>query len=174
VTRARRRWTTAYLGRQDIATTLGRLHGILDAVWAGHLGYSSLDPDELAEVFVGLLVLMNERHIGVVIDEDGHDQGAAFMYPDYAAEVRALAGDASRWGAFVGGKLPSRLVLHTVAVTPRARRTGAAALLVDFGFASAIDDGHDEIVIALVSQEFSTFLKFLEPTREYALYGRPV
>src|SRR5439155_22233201 len=75
---------------RDPAGVLARIHPLLDAAWAGHVGYAPIDADELAETFGGLLAIMDERCAGLVRRADGPDLGFAFMYPDYVREVRAL------------------------------------------------------------------------------------
>jgi GNAT superfamily N-acetyltransferase len=158
--------------RGDARGVLARIHPLLDRAWAGHTGYSSLDPDELAETFGGLLTLMDGHCAGVARHASGHDDGFAFMYPDYVAEVRALAGDATRWGSWLGGAIPPRLVLHTVAVVPEARRTGAPFTLMEYGLRYFLSGGFRELVVALVTEEFRLFERVTEATREYALFGR--
>lgn len=154
------------------ADAIARLHPLLDAVWAGHVGYASLDRAEFVEVFGGALALMSKRHVGVLVDA-GKDVGTAFMYPDWIDEARALQGDASGWARWVTSKpLPKRIVLHTVAFRPEARRTGGPFLMLDQGLKHTLEDGYEEIVIALVTDEWRLFARALEPTRTYALFGR--
>jgi hypothetical protein len=158
----------------DVAGTLARLHPILDGVWAGHTGYAPFDLEELGELFTGLLALMTPRHISVLVDSrTRRDVGLAYHYPDYAAEVRALGGDAAGWGAWLAeGRRPRGVVLHTIAVLPEVRRTGAAYLLVNRNVPNVLEDGFEAPVVALVDEDFKLFGKAAPPTREYALYGR--
>jgi len=159
------------------AVAPARIFPLLDSAWAGHVGYGSLELDEFAEVFSGLLALVTSRQVGTVKDErTGRDLGLAFMYPDFADEVRALAGDASGWGSWMGkGPLPRRLILHTTALLPEARRSIASSVLVEEGLTNAIEDGFTEFVFALVTEEENwhrLFERIVAPTREYALYER--
>jgi hypothetical protein len=151
-----------------------RIHALLDSVWKGHVGYASLDREEFVEVFAGVLALMSKRTLGTVADASGHDLGCAFMYPDWVGEVRALAGDASGWGRWLGGARPAprRMVLHTVAFAEKARRSGAPFMILDLGLQHLLEDGYDELVVALVTEDWKLFARSLEPTRTYALYGR--
>lgn len=170
------RYRTELLDPRDMPRALARLHPLLDGVWAGHVGYASLDLAEFAEVFAGLLALITERHIGFLVETaSGRDVGCAFMYPDWVDEVRALAGDAAGWGAWLGaGRRPARLVLHTTAVLPEARRTGGPYMLIERGIRHTLEDGFEELVVGLVDADWRLFRKVAEPTREYALYGRGI
>jgi hypothetical protein len=157
----------------DLVTSLGRLHTLLDDVWQGHTGYASLSLEEVIEGYAGLLALMGKGQLVAMKDPAGVDVGFAFAYPDDIAQVRAIEGDAARWASWCGtGRVqPERIVLHTVAVTPRARRTGVAQLAQAMVMETAIADGYQQAVIALVDQDFRWYRKRLEPTRTYALYG---
>ncbi|MGO8992258.1 MAG: hypothetical protein ACLQVI_02945 [Polyangiaceae bacterium] len=150
---------------------LVRLHRLLDRVWKGHVGYAPIDLDELAEVIGGALVLMTDRHFGIVHDGRGTDLGCSFMFPDYVAEVRALHGDASRWGSWLAQATPKTLVMHTHAVVEEARRTNAVSLGLARGVKHFEEDGYERLVVALVTEEWQFFGRHASPTREYALYG---
>ncbi len=155
------------------AEAIPRIHALLDAVWAGHLGYAPLSRDEFTAAFQGPLALMTRRWLGVVTDASGRDLGTAFMFPDWIDEVRALGGDAMGFGRWLGTKpVPKRMVLHTVAFRPEARRSGAPFLIVHEGLGHLLEDGVEEIVIALVTEEWKLFSRALVPARTYALYGR--
>ncbi|MBI4576968.1 MAG: hypothetical protein HY722_11965 [Planctomycetes bacterium] len=151
---------------------IARLHRILDRVWAGHVGYVPLEADEFAEVFAGVLALMTERNIGVVVDAEGRDLGCGFTYPDRAAEARALDGDAAGWAAVAAGPRPRRVVYHTVAFLPEARRTQAPFLLMERGLRYMVEDGYEEFLVALVTEELGLFHRVAQPTRDYVLYER--
>lgn len=157
------------------AAALPRIHALLDAVWAGHVGYASLSHEEFVEAFAGALALMSNRTLGTVADSKGEDLGCAFMYPDWVDEVRSLRGDASGWGRWLGGAkpVPRRMIMHTVAFKPGARRSGAPFVILDIGLQHMLEDGFEELVIALVTEEWKLFARALEPTRSYALFGRP-
>jgi hypothetical protein len=151
-----------------------RIHTLLDEVWAGHVGYASLDREEFVEVFSGALSLMSKRTLGAAVDPAGRDLGCAFMFPDWVDEVRSLQGDARGWGRWLGGVRPQprRMVLHTVAFKPDARRTGAPFLILDQGLRHLIEDGYEELVVALVTADWKLFSRALTPTRTYALFHR--
>ncbi|MCO5165365.1 MAG: GNAT family N-acetyltransferase [Planctomycetes bacterium] len=168
--------TLVALDAGDPAATLARLHPLLDRAWAGHPGYAPLDPEELAEGFAGLLAVMPARHVGVIVDGVGRDVGFGFMVPDWIDEVRALDGDAAGWGRWIaaGRPLPPRLVLHTFAFVPEARGTGAAGALLRHAAEQAQADGYREAIVALVTEELRALRRLGEPTREYALYSRPL
>jgi len=154
--RARRRFRVEHGAPGDAARTLARLHPLLDVVWAGHAGYAHLELDELDEVFRPLLGIMTERHLAFLVDErTGRDAGLAFTFPD-------LAGGADRSG----------VVLHTVAVAPDVRTTGAVHLLMKRMIETACAHGHTHGVVALVDQDFRFFDRVVPPTREHALFGR--
>ncbi len=153
---------------------LVRLHALLDRVWQGHVGYAPIEIDELAEVIGGALVLMTDRHFGIVHDGNGKDLGCSFMFPDYVDAVRALEGDASRWGSWLGGPVPKTLVMHTHAIVEEARRTNAVSIGLAQGVKHFAEDGFNRLVVALVTEEWGFFGRQAEPTREYALYGRPL
>jgi GNAT superfamily N-acetyltransferase len=170
---ARARYRLEWGAPSDVARTIARIHPLLDMVWTGHTGYAHIDPDELHEALAGLLALMNERHLGFATDESGRDVGIGWLYPDWVDEVRALAGDASGWGAWLRDRSrPDGAVMHTIAVAPEVRRTGVAQLMMERHIAAACEDGHTRAVIALVDEDFRLFDKILPETREYALYGR--
>jgi GNAT superfamily N-acetyltransferase len=151
-----------------------RLHRILDRVWSGHPGYAHLDLDEFVETYGGIVAVNPPEYLGVVKDEAGADVALGLCYPDFAAEVRALAGDASGWGSWAGGDLPRRLVLHSVAVVPEERGGGAAILIVDHAANRLLADGFEQVIVAMVTETFGLFDKFAQPTRSYALYRRPL
>lgn len=168
--------TEVALDARDPATTLPRLHRLLDRAWAGHPGYAPLDPDELVEGFGGLLAVMPPRHVGVIVDGAGRDVGLGFMFPDWIDEVRALDGDVAGWGRWLaeGRPLPPRLVLHTFAFVPEARGTGAAAALLRHAAAQAEADGYREAIVALVTEDLRALRRLGPATREYALFARPL
>jgi hypothetical protein len=153
---------------------LRRIHGVLDRVWAGHVGFAHIDLDEFVEVFGPALALMRKGEFGVVHDGQGHDLGCSFVFPDYAEEVRALAGDGSRWGSWMAGPRPKRLVMHTHAIVPEARRTNAAAIALDWGVRLFRDEGYESLCVALVTEEWGLFRRIAQPTRAYALYGKAI
>jgi hypothetical protein len=153
---------------RDIPAGLARLHPLLDGFWAGHIGYGGLDLAEFAEVFAGALAIMNQRNLGFYV-EDGRDLGCAFMYPDYAAEARALRGDASGWARWDAA--PARLVMHTLALLPEARLSSAGLALMEHGLTLLEADGYQELCVALVVEGLLG-KQLGTPTREYALYGR--
>lgn len=74
--------------------TLVRVHRLMNACWAGHVGYAPLDFDEFAEVFAGLLAIIGPGNV-IALVREGQDGGFAFIYPDYVDDVRALGGHAS-------------------------------------------------------------------------------
>ena len=170
--RVSRGYRVDYPDPRDVEGTLARIYGLLNRVWEGHLGYVPLSPEEFAGTAAGLLSIMGERDIGVVVDPGGRDVGFAFVYPDYADEVRALAGDAAGWGRWLGGARPRRLVLHTLAFLPEARRGVAPLVLTERGLRNALERGFEELVFALASEELRWFDRVARPTREYRLYGR--
>lgn len=160
------------LAPRDTSSTLLRLHALLDGLWQGHVGYSSLDIEEFSEVFAGVLPLLGPRHVGALV-EDEKDVGCGLVYPDYVAEVRALAGDVSRWASWVADAAPaSRLIMHTLALTPKARGTAGALLLLEQGLRQFLEDGHEQLLMALAVEGLRLFGQGTQPTREYALYGR--
>jgi hypothetical protein len=152
--------------------TLARLHRLLDGLWAGHVGYASISLEEFAEVFGGVLALMSREQIGMLVDARGRDAGCAFMYPDWAAQVRALDGAVDGWGSWVGTAKAQRLVMHTLAVVPGARLSAAPYKLLEQGLEHFVAGGYDDLVIALVTESWRFFDRLGQPTREYALYGR--
>lgn len=155
--------------------TLARLHPLLDGAWTGKLGYAPLDPDELVEGFAGLLAIMPLHHLAVVAEHGGRDVGLGFMLPDWIAQVRALDGDASGWGRWMGrDPLPSQVVMHTFAFVPQARGAGAAQRLLGHAARCALTDGYQSVVLALATEELRSLRKHGEPTREYALFARAV
>jgi hypothetical protein len=149
--------------------TIERIYRLLDGVWAGHTGYASLDLDEFTEVFAGALTLMTPRNISVLV-RNLRDEGLAFTYPDYSAEVRALGGSSAGWGRWLGNGLPRRIVLSTAALLPELRKTSAAMAQMNWALRRSLEDGYDEPVIALAVEGFLG--KIGERTREYTLYWR--
>jgi hypothetical protein len=154
--------------------TLVRVHALLDRVWAGHTGYASLDLDDVKEALAGLLPLVSVRTFGAVVDRDGKDVGLGFMFPDWAREVRALDGDATGWGRWLGGPRPAGLIMHTFAFAPEARGSGAPHKLFEHAARHMLEDGHTSLILALATEELRVLRRYGAPTREYALYGRPL
>ncbi|MFN7976196.1 MAG: hypothetical protein U0166_28335 [Acidobacteriota bacterium] len=150
--RAARRYRIDPLPAHDLGSCVERLHPLLDRVWAGHVGYASIDRDELAEALGPVLSLMSDRTIGLVAEKDGPDVGTAFMLRDPAR--------------------PTTMVLHTLAFVPGARRHGAPFLIVDRGFDLLERDGITDVIVALVADDFPLFGRIAAPTRSYALYGK--
>lgn len=157
----------------DHPAVLQRLHALLDAMWTGHVGYTPLDFAEFAEVFAPALVLMSAGDIHIATDRDtGRDVGCVFSYPDYAADVRALDGDATSWGRWLqSGARPRRLVLHTVGMAPSVRGTGLTSALIRAVFEHCVEE-YDEGVMAIVVDDLAALQKIAPPTRRYALFGR--
>lgn len=149
--------------------TILRVHRLLDRCWTGHLGYSPLDLDEFAEVFAGGLAIMGPGHVSAFVQDEG-DAGFAFVYPDWAHEVRALDGHAAGWGRWLGGPPAKRLVLSTTALAPEARRGSAALAQVAWTVRRGVQDGVDDIVTAPTVEGYCSTLG--DQTREYTLYGR--
>jgi GNAT superfamily N-acetyltransferase len=168
-----RRFEVERIDTSDAPAVLRRLHALLDAMWTGHVGYTSLDFAEFVEVFAPGLSLMTTGDMHIAIDRaSGRDVGCVFSYPDYAAEVRGLAGDASAWAQWLqSGARPRRLVLHTVGMAPDVRRTGLASALVRSVFEHCVE-GYEEGVIAIVVEDLAALQKVGPPTRRYALFGR--
>ncbi|MBI4616357.1 MAG: hypothetical protein HY720_22290 [Planctomycetes bacterium] len=174
VRRAGKRYRVDHPDPGTPGSTLPRMHVLLDRVWAGHVGYSSLDLGEFTEIFGPVLALLDPWHVFILVDgEDGRDVGCAFAYPDYSAEVRQLSGDASGWGSWLGrGERPRRLVMHTVALVPEARGSGAVYLALVEAVERLVQDGYEEAQVALVTEDWRFFETTFAPTREYALYAR--
>ena len=149
--------------------TIVRLHRLLDRCWSGHMGYASIELDEFAEVFAGALAIMGPGHVSVFA-EDGEDVGFAFVYPDYAEEMRALDGHAAGWGGWLGKSRATRIVVSTSALVPEARRSSTAMAQVAWGLQHAIVGGFNDVVVALVVEGWLS--RIGEQTREYALYAR--
>lgn len=157
------------------ARAIERLTPLVNATWAGHTGFPPLGPAEFAEAFGPLLPIVDERHVAIVRDGAGAEVGFGLTYPDRAAEVRALAGDGSGWSRLKPASAPcDRLVLHSAAVLPAARRGPAAFLLVEWGLGRIREVGYRSAVVALVTESWRTFGRALEPVREYALYRRAI
>jgi len=149
--------------------TLARLQRLLDRCWHGHVGYGSIDLDEFAEAFAGALAIMDRGHVSA-FEVDGEDVGFAFIYPDYAEDVRALGGDAEGWGRWLGKSRATRIVVSTSALIPEARRSSAALAQVVWGLQHAVAEDFNDAVVALVVEGWLS--RIGEQTREYALYGR--
>ena len=84
------------------------------------MGYASIDLDEFAEVFGGLLAIMGPGHVSAY-PEDGEDVGFAFVYPDYVEDIRALGRARRRLGR-MAWEVP-RDANRRVDVRPRSRGT---------------------------------------------------
>lgn len=153
---------------------LARFHALLDRVWAGHPGWAPFPLEELAATFGALLPLLPPRHLAVLADERGRDAGIGFMYPDWADEVRALGGDASGWGRWMGRARARRVVAHTVALAPEVRGRSAAAKVIAAALDVALEAGYESLVFPLTTETFRFWDRRLAPTREYALYGREI
>jgi len=168
-----RRYEVERVDVADAATVLRRLHALLDAMWTGHLAYTSLDLAEFAELFAPALSLMTNGDLHIGVDRASRrDVGCAFSYPDYAAEVRALDGEAASWGGWLReGRRPPRLVLHTIGAAPEVRRTGLASALMRAAFEHCVAE-YEEGVLAVIVEELGALQKIGPPTRHYALFAR--
>jgi hypothetical protein len=144
------------------------VYRLLDGCWEGHVGYAPIDLAEFAEVFGGALSIMQTGNVSVFV-QDGRDVGFALIYPDYADDARALAGDASGWGRWLGQTRARRLVMHTAAFVPDARTGSAAMAPIAWALRHAVTAGYDRLVVALAVEGFLT--RIAEQTREYALYS---
>jgi GNAT superfamily N-acetyltransferase len=162
----------AWVDPRDPAAALARLHPLLEAVWAGHPGWIPISLEEFAASFGAMLPLLPPRHLAVLTDERGRDVGMGFMYPDWADEVRALGGDASGWGRWMGRARARRVVAHTVAVRPEIRNRAAGAKLIAKALEVSLEDGYEELVFPITTERFRFWDHRLPATREYALYGR--
>ena len=149
--------------------TIVRLHRLLDRCWSGHMGYASIELDEFAEVFGGALAIMGPGHVSAFAQDD-EDVGFAFVYPDYAQEMRALDGHADGWGRWLGKSRATRIVVSTSALFPEARRSSSAMAQVAWGLQHAIAGGFNDAVVALVVEGWLS--RIGEQTRDYALYAR--
>lgn len=172
--RARRRFRLSFPSSADAGVTLARLHRLLDAIWSGHVGYSSLDFGEFAAVFGGMLTIFPEGYLGVLEYLQGGDAGLALMYPDDVVAFAKLNGDASGWGRWRADKLPDRVVLHTTAVAPEARGGGGVFLFLEDAVRKIRRDGYRYAVIALVDRITGLPFAFAPRTRSYALYRRSI
>jgi hypothetical protein len=161
--------TIRELPLQDKQAAIGRIHRLLDGCWTGHVGYAPFAEEEFAEVFGGVLSIMEPHNLSVFMEGD-RDAGCTFVYPDYAAEVRALSGRAAGWGEWLGRARPKRIVLHTAALVPEARKTTAAMAQVSWALREGIRDGFEELIVALAVAGFVS--KIGDQTREYTLYSR--
>jgi len=112
---------------------------------------------------------MDRGHVSA-FEVDGEDVGFAFIYPDYAEDVRALGGDAEGWGRWLGKSRATRIVVSTSALIPEARRSSAALAQVVWGLQHAVAEDFNDAVVALVVEGWLS--RIGEQTREYALYGR--
>jgi GNAT superfamily N-acetyltransferase len=160
------------LDARDPATVLPRLHRLLDRAWAGYPGYVPFPFEEFARAFGGLLAILPPGHVAVVVDGAGQDLGLGYMLPDWFEEVRALRGDPAGWGRWLAEPLPDRVVLHSVAVVPEARRGAAAAALVARGCEVALQAGYRRFLVARTREDFRAHVRRLPATRRYALLGR--
>ncbi|MGB2716275.1 MAG: hypothetical protein WBC51_18980 [Vicinamibacterales bacterium] len=157
----------------DHPAVLQRLYALLDAMWTGHVGYTSLDFGEFVEVFAPALLLMTDGDVHIATDRDtGGDVGCVFSYPDYAAEVRALNGDATAWGRWLqGGARPRRLVFHTVGMAADVRKTGLVSALIRAAFEHGVEE-YQEGVMAIVVDDLAALQRVAPATRRYTLFGR--
>jgi hypothetical protein len=152
---------------------LARVHALLERAWVGNFGWTSITLEELAASFGVLLPLMPTHHAAVLVDRTGRDVGFGFMLPDWIDEVRALRGDVSGWGHWMGSARARRVIAHTVAVVPEVRGLAGAAKLIATGLGAALEHGYDELVFPLTTETFRYWDHALPPpTREYALFGR--
>jgi hypothetical protein len=152
---------------------IARIQPALDRMWAGHTGYAHCDVEELLERNGGLFALMTPGDVRVVVDAEGRDVAFSFGYPDYADEVRQLAGDASGWGSWLGRASARRWVHHTLAVLPEVRDGQVALLLSVDRIRLQRSRGFTRQVGALTNQSWRIYRGYT-PTRQYALYGRTI
>jgi hypothetical protein len=151
---------------------LARIHSLLDAAWAGHPGYAPFGLGEFGAAFGPLLAILPAGHLQLLVGDDGADRGYAFLVPDRAAEVRALAGDAAGWGRWPERPLPRRVLGHTVAVAPAARGRAAPFQLIAAGLEQALEAGYDTLVFPLTTERFRFWSHRFPATREHVLLGR--
>jgi len=160
------------LSAREPGEVLPRLHPLLDRAWQGYPGYVPFSIEELGLLFGPLLAILPPEHLYLVQDRSGRDVGFGYMLPDWLDEVRALRGDPAGWGRWLGGQLPRRVVLHTLALAPEARRGTAVAGLAAVGLRRALEAGYERFVMALSREDFRAHVRRLPATRAYALYGR--
>ncbi len=158
----------------DAATVLARLHALITSVWAGHPGFTAFDRDEFVETYAGVLAILPPGYVGVASEVGFGDVALALAYPNWVEEARGLAGDATRWAAWMtlGRPLPPEVVLHTVAIHPRARHGGVAAMVLRHGLELVVRDGYERGIIGLAIESLGRFERALDATREYALFAR--
>jgi hypothetical protein len=169
------RFTLERVDLADRAAVLQRLYALLDAMWTGHVGYTSLDFNEFVELFAPALLLMRVGDVLIARDRDtGHDVGCVLSYPDYAADVRALNGDATSWGRWLqDGARPRRLVFHTLGMSPGVRRTGLVGALARAAIEHCVEE-YEEGVMAIVVGGLAALQRIAPATRRYTLFGRPL
>ena len=172
-TETRRRFAVERADPADAPAVLRRLHSLLDPMWTGHVGYTSLDFEEFVEIFAPGLSLMSPGDVHIATErETGRDVGCSLSYPDYASEVRALNGDATAWGHWrQNGTRPRRLVMHTVGMAPEVRRTGLVSALLRALFEHCVQEYADG-VMAIVVEELVALQRIAPPTRRHALFAR--
>ena len=170
---ASQRFTLERVNLADHPAVLQRLYGLLDAMWTGHVGYTSLDFGEFVEIFAPALLLMTDGDVHIAIDrESGRDVGCVFSYPDYADDVRVLNGDATTWGHWLqGGVRPRRVVFHTLGMAPGVRKTSLVSALVRATFEHAVEV-YEEGVMAIVVDGLAALQRVAPATRRYTLFGR--
>ncbi len=161
-------------GPHEAAESLVRIHPLLTRMWAGHVGFTTLEADEFLPTYAPIITLTRPGHVQIARDESaGEDVGCVLTFPDYFKEVQALAGDASSWGSWLATTAVPRMVLHTIAIVPEVRRTGLAAAMIRRAVELALaTDRASDTIIALVTAEWPLFGSFAPPSRSYALYER--
>jgi hypothetical protein len=162
------------LDERDPAKLLPRLHPLLDRAFSGSPGHVSFSLAEAGAVLGGLVAVLPPTHLQLLQDPRGRDVGFGYVVPDWFEEVRALRGDGARFGHWAGGPLPSRCVLHTVALAPEARNGVGAAMLVGAGCRVALEGGYDRFLMALTREDFRAHVRHLPATREYVLLRKVI
>jgi len=183
VTRAQLEPVAARLGRlcrssrfrmQDLElspASVAHVHSLFDRVWAGHIGYAPMELEELLESVGALLPVMRMGELTTLVDPAGIEVGIGFAYPDWAAEVRALAGDAGGWARWLGTPYPPRLILHTVAMTPEVRGSRGSLVVLARGIELVLRDPTTTEGVWALSLDPS-MPRLFAATREYALYEK--
>ena len=86
--------------------------------------------------------------------------------------MRALWGDVMGWGVWLGREKSPRLVFHTIAFLPEARKTGVPFLLYEGGLEHFLAGGFEKLILALVTEDLRFYERVARKTREYALYRK--
>lgn len=160
------------LNLEQQATYLQDLYQLALPVFAENYGYAEIDFEEFFASYQSLLAIY-QRYPDYItlLYQDQRAVGFGFVYPDFAATLQGIAGDATQVSQLAAAE-SQRLVFHTFGVDTDFRKTPAPYLVIELGTRLALRDGHTEVIGALAKAGRSAYDPLGPATRSYAVFSK--